>query len=83
MKNLYLLSFFTFISFFAKAQTEVVPEILADTIKNRFQITAGRMQLHLMIARKQNEADVTDGVYDRLIDRDANMDKTALISHSI
>lgn len=83
MKNLYLLSFFTFISFFAKAQTEVVTEILADTIKNRFQITAGRMQLHLMIARKQNEADVTDGVYDRLIDRDANMDKTALISNSI
>ncbi len=65
-----------------KDQSET-SEILADTIQKRPLINAGRMQLHIMIARLQNKADVTDGVYDKLIDRDGDLNKTTLISNAI
>ncbi len=58
-------------------------EILADTIQKRQLINAGRMQLHIMIARLQNKVDVTDGVYDKLIDRDGDINKTTLVSNAI
>lgn len=86
MTKFYLLTFFCLgFSMLLQAQTnaESNGEILVDTIVKRQAIPSGRMQLHIKIARQQNEADVTDGVYDKLIDRDASMDKTALISNAI
>ncbi|MCC7029807.1 MAG: hypothetical protein IT257_05830 [Chitinophagaceae bacterium] len=85
MAKCYLLILCIFSSFLATAQTntESRPEIMADTILKRQMISSGRMQLHIKIARQQNEADVTDGIYDKLIDRDANMDKTALVSNAV
>ena len=85
MSKFYLLILITCCSLLVKAQspTEAKPEILSDTILKRNLITSGRMQLHLRIARQQNEADVTDGVYDKQIDRDGSIDKTALVSNAV
>src|SRR6187402_1263905 len=85
MTKLYLLILCICCSLFSNAQTntESPTEILADTILKRQMIPSGRMQLHIKIARQQNEADVTDGVYDKLIDRDGNMDRTALVSNAV
>lgn len=86
MKKFYLLTILLFQLMICFGQDETNQsnnEILSDTIQKRHLINSGRMQLHIMIARLQNKADVTDGVYDKLIDRDANMDKTTLISNAI
>lgn len=41
------------------------------------------MQLHLMIQREQKKADASDGVHDKLIGIDEDMDKTAILSNAI
>lgn len=58
-------------------------EILSDTILKKSNITAGRNQLLLMIEREQRKADIADGQYDKLLDIDGDIDKTALISNAI
>jgi hypothetical protein len=74
-----------FISFWANAQTTatVPTEILVDTIQKRQLITSGRMQIMNMIDRQLQKADVADGIYDQLIDRDGDINKTALLSNAI
>lgn len=73
------------ISFWANAQTTatVPTEILVDTIQKRQLITSGRMQIMNMIDRQLQKADVADGIYDQLIDRDGDINKTALLSNAI
>lgn len=65
------------------AQAQAKPEVMADTIINKYGVTAGRRQLHLMIEREQKKADVVDGVYDKLVSIDENIDNTTLISNAI
>ncbi len=79
MKQAYLLIFILFTCFVSQAQTE----ILSDTILKRYSVTPGRMQLHLMIQREQKKADASDGVHDKLIGIDEDMDKTAILSNAI
>ncbi|MBP6624512.1 MAG: hypothetical protein KA198_05030 [Chitinophagaceae bacterium] len=79
MKQTYLLIFILFSCFVTQAQTE----ILSDTILKRYSVTPGRMQLHLMIQREQKKADASDGVHDKLIGIDEDMDKTAILSNAI
>ncbi|MBK7691434.1 MAG: hypothetical protein IPJ31_10045 [Bacteroidetes bacterium] len=73
------------LSFGANAQTtaSVSTEILVDTIQKRHLITSGRMQIMNMIDRQLQKADVADGIYDQLIDRDGDINKTALLSNAI
>lgn len=59
------------------------PEVLRDTIMNKYGVTAGRRQLLLMIEREQKKADVVDGQYDKLVGIDENMDRTAIITNAI
>ncbi len=58
-------------------------EILSDTIVSKASITSGRMQLLLMIERQQKKADANDGVIDKLLDMDGDLDKTTLISQAL
>lgn len=82
MKNIYILILFCLGSFSLKAQTQS-QEILVDTIRNKSQITSGRMQLLLMIEREQKKADVTDGVHDKTIGLDEDIDRTAIATNAI
>ncbi|MBL7754192.1 MAG: hypothetical protein JNM44_06930, partial [Chitinophagaceae bacterium] len=59
------------------------PEVLRDTIMNKYGVTAGRRQLLLMIEREQKKADVVDGQYDKLVGIDENMDRTAIITNAV
>lgn len=81
MRQLTLLSIIIIYSLISEAQTK--PEILTDTIKNPYMVTAGRRQLLLMIEREQKKADVVDGQYDKLIELDDNLDKTTLLTNAI
>lgn len=86
MKKIYLLLFILLIQGLglAIAQTDSnITEILCDTIIKKHLITSGRMQLHNMVHRKLQQADAADGVYDQLIDRDGDIDKTALLSDAV
>ncbi len=88
MNKFHLLFFSIFFTLFLGVQQNVngqdnTNEILVDTIQKRQLINSGRMQLHIMIARLQNKADVMDGVYDKLIDRDGDMNKTTLVSNAV
>lgn len=82
MKKIYLLVllFVAFAS--AKAQTGS-GEILADTILKKSLVTSGRMQLLLMIEREQKKADVSDGVFDKTVGIDEDIDKTALATNAV
>ncbi|MBK8685404.1 MAG: hypothetical protein IPN26_10630 [Bacteroidetes bacterium] len=51
MKHLYLLCLLIF--GFLESQAQNKPEILRDTIINKYGVTAGRRQLLLMIEREQ------------------------------
>jgi hypothetical protein len=82
MKKWLLLFIFVFSVYFSQAQT-IKSEIMSDTIVNPYTISAGRMQLHLMIQREQKKADASDGVKDKLIDIEDDMDKTAIISNAV
>ena len=73
MKNIYILILFCLGSFSLKAQTQS-QEILVDTIRNKSQITSGRMQLLLMIEREQKKADASDGIHDKTIGLDEDID---------
>lgn len=64
-------------------QAQSSKEILADTILKPYAVTAGRMQLHLMIQREQKKADASDGVHDKLIGVDEDIDKTATLTNAI
>jgi hypothetical protein len=81
MKHLYLLCLLIFGLLESQAQNK--PEILRDTIINKYGITAGRRQLLLMIEREQKKADVVDGQYDKLVGIDENMDRTAIITNAV
>lgn len=85
MTKFYLILLLILCSINIKAQTDTLTrvEILIDTVKNRQLITSGRMQILNMIDRQLHKADAADGVYDKLIDRDADIDKTALLSNAI
>ncbi len=84
MKN-FLLLIFLFTVFISEAQVKPIleSEILTDTIINKYLVTSGRMQLHNMVFRQLKIADAADGVYDKLIDRDGDIHKTALLSNAI
>lgn len=58
-------------------------EILSDTILKPYSITAGRMQLHLIIQREQKKADASDGVKDKMLSINEDMDKSAIISNAL
>ncbi len=79
MKKLYLLFILLLSCVYGWSQTE----ILSDTIINKYGVNAGRKQLHLMIEREQKKADVSDGVYDKMIDYNEDIDKTAILSNAI
>lgn len=79
MKKYYLLLTLLLSGFYGWSQSE----ILADTIINKYGVSAGRKQLHLMIEREQKKADVSDGVYDKMIDYNEDIDKTAILSNAI
>ena len=79
MKKLFLLFILLVLATFGWSQTE----ILSDTILNKSEISAGRKQLHLMIEREQKKADVSDGVYDKMIDYNEDISKTGIISNAI
>lgn len=81
MKHLYLLYLLIFVILESQAQKKT--EILRDTIINKYNITAGRRQLLLMIEREQKKADVVDGQYDKLVGIDENMDRTAIITNAV
>lgn len=81
MKHLYLLCLLIFSLLDSQAQNK--PEILRDTIINKYGVTAGRRQLLLMIEREQKKADVVDGQYDKLVGIDENMDRTAIITNAV
>jgi hypothetical protein len=82
MKKIYLLlSCCVVLPFWANSQNNA--EILADTIIAKSAITSGRMQLHLMIEREQKKADVSDGIYDKLIAIDEDMGRTSTLSKTI
>lgn len=81
MKHLYLLYLLIFVVLESQAQKKT--EILRDTIINKYNITAGRRQLLLMIEREQKKADVVDGQYDKLVGIDENMDRTAIITNAV
>jgi hypothetical protein len=68
---------------FAQTNPASNTEILADTILKKTLVTSGRMQLLLMIEREQKKADASDGVIDKLIDMDGDLDKTTIISNAI
>jgi 5,10-methenyltetrahydromethanopterin hydrogenase len=68
---------------FAQTNPASNTEILADTILKKTLVTSGRMQLLLMIEREQKKADASDGVIDKLIDMDDDLDKTTIISNAI
>lgn len=68
---------------FAQTNPASNTEILADTILKKTLVTSGRMQLLLMIEREQKKADASDGVIDKLIDMDGDIDKTTIISNAI
>ncbi len=68
---------------FAQTNPASNTEILADTILKKSLVTSGRMQLLLMIEREQKKADASDGVIDKLIDMDGDLDKTTIISNAI
>lgn len=68
---------------FAQTNPTSNTEILADTILKKSLVTSGRMQLLLMIEREQKKADASDGVIDKLIDMDGDLDKTTIISNAI
>jgi hypothetical protein len=80
MKKIVFFLSFIFSVHFCKAQKA---ELLVDTIISPYAITAGRMQLHLMIQREQKKADASDGVKDKLVDMDGDIDKTAIVSNAI
>ena len=79
MKKLFLLFILLVLATFGWSQSE----ILSDTILNKSEISAGRKQLHLMIEREQKKADVSDGVYDKMIDYNEDISKTGIISNAI
>ncbi|MEZ5045999.1 MAG: hypothetical protein R2831_03305 [Chitinophagaceae bacterium] len=81
MKHLYFkfLPLFLFYSFPSFSQQE----ILADSVLNKYAITAGRRQLHLMIEREQKKADVVDGQYDKMISIDEDFDHTSIITNAV
>jgi len=79
MKKLYLLFLLILSGVYGWSQTE----ILSDTIINKYGVSAGRKQLHLMIEREQKKADVSDGVYDKMIDYNEDIDKTAILTNAI
>jgi hypothetical protein len=79
MKKLYLLFILLLSCVYGWSQTE----ILSDTIINKYGVSAGRKQLHLMIEREQKKADVSDGVYDKMIGYNEDIDKTAILSNAI
>ncbi|MBK8329547.1 MAG: hypothetical protein IPL09_08745 [Bacteroidetes bacterium] len=85
MTKYYFLLLFIACTFSIKAQTDPLlqAEVLTDTIQKRHMIPSGRMQILNMIDRQLQKADAADGVYDKLIDRDADIDKTALLSNAI
>jgi len=85
MTKYYFLLLFIACTFSIKAQTDPLlqVEVLTDTIQKRHMIPSGRMQILNMIDRQLQKADAADGVYDKLIDRDADIDKTALLSNAI
>lgn len=83
MRKFYLLFIFMVCAFFLKAQTKgSSPEILLDTIIDRDGIPSGRLQLHLIIARAQHEADGFDGVYDLTITKE-DQNKTHALTTAI
>lgn len=79
MKKIYCLLLILFPSLPLFAQKEV----LVDTIVKKFEITAGRRQLHIMIERELKKADISDGAYDKIIDVNGDIDKTAILSNAI
>lgn len=86
MKKIYLfaLLFVSYVSAFA--QPKEAPkqgEVLLDTIKNKYAVTAGRNQLLLMVAREQKKADVSDGVIDKKLDIDGDIDRTNAITGAL
>lgn len=85
MKQILLTGFLFLYSFLSFAQPNGIKqgEILLDTIKNKYMVSAGRNQLLLMIAREQKKADVSDGVIDKRLDIDGDIDRSNAISNAL
>ena len=87
MKKFYFVLFL--LSFFIDAQAQTVstkptkPEVLADTIIKKYGVTPGRQQLILIIERELKKADIADGVYDKMIDQNGDVEKTNNLSNTI
>ncbi len=79
MRKLYLIFIFLLPFLHTKAQKE----FLVDTVIKKYEITAGRRQLHLLIERELKKVDISDGVYDKMIDYNSDIDKTAILSNAI
>ncbi len=60
-----------------------INEVLLDTIKTKSAITSGRNQLLQMIYREQKKADFSDGILDKRLDIDGDVDKSNAISGAI
>jgi len=82
MKNCVLLLLLFLVPIAACAQ-DGATEVLSDTILNKGAVSSGRMQLLLMIEREQKKADAADGVHDKLIGYEDDMDKTTLLSVAV
>lgn len=79
LKSLFIAVLCLFSFFYVQAQQE----ILSDTIINKYGVSAGRRQLHLLIERELKKVDVSDGVYDKMIDYNGDIDKTAILSNTL
>lgn len=77
---LFVICYFSILSLRAQIATS---EILVDTIQKKSMVTSGRMQLLLMIEREQKKADASDGVHDKTIGIDDDLDKTALATSAV
>lgn len=87
MKKFYFVLFL--LRFFIDAQAQTVlnkpskPEVFTDTIIKKYGVTPGRQQLILMIERELKKADIADGVYDKMIDQNGDVQKTNNLSNTI
>jgi hypothetical protein len=79
MKNWYLL--FLLITSYCTVWAQ--KEVLSDTILKKYEISAGRRQLHLMVERELKRTDISDGVYDKMIDVNGDIDKSAILSNAL
>ncbi|GBL36266.1 hypothetical protein EMGBS15_18610 [Filimonas sp.] len=86
MKQNFLLLFLLLNTFFSFTQSKgqnKSGEILTDSILNKAAISNGRKQLLLMIEREQKKADVSDGVIDKRLDLDDDLNKSNAISEAL